>query len=298
MIGNGSEKMGEEREIDIFVTNKCNSNCIMCPMSEGSRRKNNPEHIEELKAYIRELPKDMEYINVTGGEPTLAGKDFLEIMHMLKEKFQHSGFQLLTNGRSAADNNFLNAMLKEMPDGIRYAIPLHCSREEVHDSITQVKGSFRQTICGISNLLKHDAKVEIRIVVSSRNIEYLKDTAKFIVEHFPGVFCVNFVAMEMMGNAAKNREILWVDYAEVFKKARAAIEILVTSGIDVQLYNFPLCAVEHDYWRLAAKSITEYKIRYMEACDECSVKPICGGFFVSTQKVMHPEVHPVKEVKR
>lgn len=168
MIGNGSERMEEEREIDIFVTNKCNSNCIMCPMSEGSRRKNNPEHIEELKAYIRELPKDVEYINVTGGEPTLAGKDFLEIMHMLKEKFQHSGFQLLTNGRSAADNNFLNAMLKEMPDGIRYAIPLHCSREEVHDSITQVKGSFRQTVCGISNLLKHDAKVEIRIVVSSR----------------------------------------------------------------------------------------------------------------------------------
>lgn len=94
MIGNGSEGMEEEREIDIFVTNKCNSNCIMCPMSEGSRRKNNPEHIEELKAYIRELPKDVEYINVTGGEPTLAGKDFLEIMHMLKEKFQHSGFQL------------------------------------------------------------------------------------------------------------------------------------------------------------------------------------------------------------
>ena len=72
MIGNGSEGMEEEREIDIFVTNKCNSNCIMCPMSEGSRRKNNPEHIEELKAYIRELPKDVEYINVTGGEPTLA----------------------------------------------------------------------------------------------------------------------------------------------------------------------------------------------------------------------------------
>lgn len=251
---------------------------------------NLPDEIPEFGIYFANR-------DVKIREPTLAGKDFLEIMHMLKEKFQHSGFQLLTNGRSAADNNFLNAMLKEMPDGIRYAIPLHCSREEVHDSITQVKGSFRQTVCGISNLLKHDAKVEIRIVVSSRNIDYLKDTAKFIVEYFPGVFCVNFVAMEMMGNAAKNREILWVDYAEVFKKAKTAIEILVTSGIDVQLYNFPLCAVEHDYWRLAAKSITEYKIRYMEACDECSVKPICGGFFVSTQKVMHPEVHPVKEVK-
>jgi len=93
------------------------------------------------------------------------------------------------------------------------------------------------------------------------DIDYLKDTAKFIVEHFSGVFCVNFVAMEMMGNAAKNREILWVNNEEVFKKAKVAIEILVTSGIDVQLYNFPLCAVEHDYWRLAAKSITEYKMQ-------------------------------------
>ena len=289
--------MSEEREVDIFVTNKCNSNCVMCPMPEGARKKDNPGHYEELKAYIRELPDDVPYINVTGGEPTLAGREFLEIMHMLKVKFQHSGFQLLTNGRSVADEQFLNQIWKEMPDGIRFAIPVHCSREEIHDGITRAAGSFRQTVRGIENLLRRDAKVEIRIVVSALNVEYLRETADYIVKHFPGVFCVNFVAMEMMGNAAKNREMLWIDYREVFQKAKPAVELLVEHGIDVQLYNFPLCAVERSYWSLAVKSITDYKIRYMEACEECQVREICGGFFVSTQKVMRPEVYPVKGVK-
>lgn len=31
-------------EVDIFVTNHCNSNCIMCPLSEYSRKKKSPQY--------------------------------------------------------------------------------------------------------------------------------------------------------------------------------------------------------------------------------------------------------------
>ena len=95
------------KDVDIFVTNRCNSNCIMCPLSETVRRKSDNGRIEEIFQQIKELPENVEYVNVTGGEPTLVGQAFFEIMDKLKMKFQNSGFQLLTNGRSAADFDFL-----------------------------------------------------------------------------------------------------------------------------------------------------------------------------------------------
>lgn len=285
----------KNQEVDIFVTNKCNSNCVMCPLPENVRRKNQSQQSDWIKNYIRALPEEIGYINITGGEPTLARKDLFEILLLLKEKYQYSGYQLLTNGRSVGDKRFLQQLLQYTPTGIRFAIPLHSSIESIHDGITNSVESFRQTDQGIKNLLHSGQKVEIRIVVSRKNIDTMEETARYIREYYQGIFCVNFIAMEMMGNAAVHKNELWIDYEEAFQRIKKAITILIHGGIDVQLYNFPLCAVEHGYWYLAVKSITEHKIRYMEECTSCVVKNICGGFFVSTKTLMKPEVKPIIE---
>lgn len=283
----------DSQEVDIFVTNKCNSNCIMCPLSETVRRGNGSNDLKWILEFIHILPDNVNYVNITGGEPTLVKDDFFEILLVLKRKFQYSGFQLLTNGRSMADENFLKRMLSCLPNGIRFAIPVHASNPKIHDAITNVEGSFRQTNRGIKNLLKYCQKVEVRIVVSQKNVDILTETAEYIVANYKGLFCVNFIAMEMMGSAAVHKEELWVDYPKVFRKAKGAIDILVKNGIDVQLYNFPLCAVDRGYWHIAAMSITDYKIRYMDECEKCKVKDICGGFFFSTKQLMKPKVTPI-----
>lgn len=281
-------------EIDVFMTNKCNSNCVMCPLPETVRRKRQENHEEWVQEYISILPPYVRYINITGGEPTISQQFFIDMLQTMKEKFTESDFQLLTNGRSAADKVFLQKVLQVVPAGMRFAIPVHSADPGIHDMITQSKDSFIQTDRGIKNLLREQQKVEVRIVVSKKSAETLADTAKYIVNNYKGVFCVNFIGMEMMGSAALNKENLWIDYSEAFKKSKDAIDILVGAGIDVQLYNFPLCAVNRGYWHIAAKSITDYKIRYMDECDECSVKEICGGFFYSTKQIIKPKVTPVK----
>ena len=63
--------------------------------------------------------------------------------------------------------------------------------------------------------------------------------------------------------------------------------------IDVQLYNFPLCKVERNYWALCAKSITDYKIRYNSQCETCNVKSVCGGVFGTTLAVTNMILTPV-----
>ncbi len=283
------------REIDIFMTNQCNSNCVMCPLPEIVRKKKNEKQIEWIKKYIDILPEDVNYVNVTGGEPTFAKDDLLDIMERLKKKFLYSDFQLLTNGRSLADHGFLNRVIDASPSGIRFAVPIHASNPSIHDAITRSEGSFKQTDKGIRNLLKERQKVEIRVVISRKNLDVLNDTAEYISRNYPGLFCVNYIGMEMMGNAALNRESLWVDYSEAFNSAKYGIDYLVRNGIDVQLYNFPLCDINRGYWHIAAKSITDYKVRYMDECEQCAVKEICGGFFQSTKQIMKPKVHPIKE---
>lgn len=281
-------------EVDIFITNHCNSNCIMCPLSETSRKKNSPEYLSWLKKYIAALPLDVGYINITGGEPTLAKDYFLDVLNILRSKFQKSGFQILTNGRSLADGALLRRILDMGPSGMLFAIPVHSCVPDVHDYITQVNGSFVQTDRGIKNLLKMDQRVEIRIVLSKLSIDTAIDTAKYITIHYTGITIVNFVAMEMMGNAAINKEKIWMDYDQIFIRIQEAIDILVRNGIDVKLYNFPLCMVKSGYWHIAAKSISAYKIQYQDACEACCVKEICGGFFGSTKKLMNPKVYPIQ----
>ena len=285
-----------QSEIDIFVTNQCNSNCLMCPLAETVRRKKHPSQFQWITDYIRILPNDVPYINVTGGEPTLEKQRFHDVMRQLKMKFKKSEFQLLTNGRSFSDKQFLLTALENMPNHTRFAIPLHSGNETVHDNITQSAGSFRQTDKGIKNLLSNGQKVEIRVVLSKLNVSTLSETVKHIAEQYSGVFVVNFVGMEMMGNAARNREILWEDYDVLFDNARESIMYLISRGIDAQLYNFPLCAIDRGYWPLAAKSITDYKIRYKDECAICVARPMCGGFFMSTMKIMDPSIKVIDEL--
>lgn len=285
---------GNAEEVDIFITNKCNSNCIMCPVPESIRRQEQSNTYVFNKQLIEALPDNIGYINITGGEPTLAKDEFFDILHRIVDKFKKSDFQLLTNGRSFSIGQILNRTVEILPKGTRIAIPIHSSDENIHDMITRAKGSFRQTDMGIKNLLLHKQNIEIRIVVSKANIDSIVSTAEYIAREYSGLLCVNFIAMEMTGNAAVNREYLWIDYDEAFGRIREAIDILVSSGIDVQLYNFPLCAVDRGYWSIAAKSISDYKIRYMLECDECKVKNICGGFFASTKQVMNPRIKPVR----
>lgn len=284
-----------EQEVDIFVTNKCNSNCIMCPLSEGVRKQTVIGHNKWLWDYIDILPDNVGFINVTGGEPTLAGEFFFDTMELLKEKFQYTEFQMLTNGRTFSDKGIYDRVIEVSPRYMRFSIPVHSSTPAIHDRITKANGSFAQTDIGIKRLLHGGEKVEIRIVVSKYNIDTINETVKYLIDNYPGLWCVTFIGMEMMGNAALNKDLLWLDYEEVFEGIKCAIKELMIRGIDVLIYNLPLCAVEESFWSIAVKSITESKIRYMDDCNMCRVRSICGGFFSSTKEVIKPHVSPILE---
>jgi His-Xaa-Ser system radical SAM maturase HxsC len=279
----------------IVFTMQCNSNCVMCPCSEASRKNGFLSSSDYIKELLRYIPEHARYLTLTGGEPTLLKEDFFEVMEYIRDTRDKTHFQLLTNGRAFGDYSFTQRFIECLPDNIELGIPLYGYNEATHDAITQAPGSFKQTVIGIHNLLHYNIDVELRIVLTKLNIDYIDKVAAYIIKYLGGVRCVNFMGLELMGNAAKNMDKVWLPYEVMAEKSEKAIRMLIEHGMDVKLYNFPLCAVKKEYWVLCAKSISDYKIDYDDICSQCMVREICGGIFDSTKRMAKITGKPILE---
>ena len=278
----------------LFVGTKCNCNCVMCPYAETARKGQKMLPLAYLKEWIDYIPSDAPFITVTGGEPTLLGKGLLEAADHLNQRLPYTCIQLLTNGRAFSNEEYSFSFKKLMGPNWRIAIPLHGADPVLHDAITQTPSSFTQTVEGIIKLEGGPAELEVRVVVTRLNCSAMTDIAKYIVDNFHGIACVNFMGLEMMGNAVVNSKDVWIDYEEAFKYVRPAIDYLVENGQDVSIYNFPLCTVDRQYWGMCARSISDYKVTFDSQCDGCRVKEICGGFFNSTGRFGKLSIHRVE----
>lgn len=278
----------------LFITNKCNSNCIMCPTSDIVRKNSGIESIDNLLKISSQIPNDAAHITITGGEPFLLKKDIYNLFSYLKSNLNEIEYLLLTNGRALADKEYFDLFKYNVPDNIIVGIPIHGYDNITHDGITRAKNSLQQTVKGIKNLLSVHIRVEIRIVVSKLNAKFIDKIVDLVVTELKGVYTVKFIGLEMLGNARRNINQVWMNYNDSFKYLRSPIKKLVLNGFNVGIYNYPLCCVDKGYWSMCEKSITDYKIRYLPECDACSKKDACGGMFSGTYRLMEGIVKAIK----
>lgn len=279
----------------LFITSKCNSNCVMCPSGDYSRREGTIPEQDEIMDLIRHYPYNTKHITITGGEPFLFRDAMFQALSYLKENLDETEFLVLTNGRIFCLDNYVEQLNQSIPRYTTLAIPLHGSTAEKHDRITRSDGSFTQTISGISKLLAAHIPVELRIVVSGLNSDDLTSIAQLIITQIPSVYSIHFIGLEMLGNAAINNKEVWIPYRKAFKAAKEAVDLLINAGINVAFYNFPLCSVESAYWPICKKSISEYKRNFPEPCQKCKYKLICGGVFTGSLRYSINDLHPFEE---
>lgn len=266
----------------IQVTNQCNSNCIMCPDSDFVRNTDKSYDLLRLERIINCIPDDTKNVCITGGEPGILKYDLIKILKKCKECLLNTNFLLLSNGRVFSDFKFTEEFSKVLPYNFKIAIPLYANNATLHDLITRADGSFYETISGIKNLLSQKVRIEIRIVVLKMNYLELEKISQYIAKEIKNVEIVNFMALEMSGNAYTNRDNVWIDFSKATSKLYPAIITLIKSGINTGIYNFPLCKVDKRLFSLCRKSISDYKIRFKDECQNCTIKEFCGGYFGST----------------
>ena len=276
-----------------FVTGKCNSNCIICPTPERLRRISSAANVSRLIMMAGHIPTNAAHITITGGEPFMAGKELFKLLDFCRSKFQYTEFLILTNGRVFAIPEYMELINATLPCNSILGIPLHGSRSETHDVITNAPGSYNQTLIGLRRLQKSGIRIELRIVVCKTNINDIPDIADLIIKKLPNVERVCIMAMELTGSARVNADAVWIPYRESFSAVKTAVNKLIRAGINVRLYNYPLCTVEQPYWTVCQKSISSEKIRYADNCSYCKVRESCGGVFAGSFSMLKDELEPV-----
>ena len=268
----------------LFVTDCCNSHCLMCPQPP---KLENTVEIEQLRRHVDCLPVDLKEICVTGGDPTLLGDELVSLLKRLAKHCPECHVHMLTNARKFKDFNFARQCISAGLKGISFGIPLYSSDPECHDYIVQSKGSFAETLEGIYNLAKFDASIEIRVVLTKVNVSLLTELVDFIYRNLTFVDHIAIMGMEHMGYVKLNWGKVYIDPVDYQEYLVSAVRFLKLRGMNVSVYNLPLCILDKKLWLFSKNSITDSKRSFDEKCSSCSVQSKCGGVFRRQMGAMH-----------
>jgi MoaA/NifB/PqqE/SkfB family radical SAM enzyme len=266
---------------------KCNNNCVFCSVKQGLRQNLSTKAAEQtINSYYK---KGFRKIQFSGGEP-LIRKDIVHLVDYAK-KTGYSIIGLSTNGRLFA----YDILVKKVIDAgcNSFAISLHSHDENIHNACTRTPGSFDQTVQGIKHVLafkkEKDLHVKINFVMNKLNMPYLRETVKWFNKEFKGLGMINLINMHPVGTAAGKPFLMYKisDYKEAIDSA------LENKEIDVQLDDFPFCAIENNklIWEKKGDYISSYSGKVnladslsclktkFEFCNSCVFDKQCKGIW-------------------
>ncbi|MBR4908671.1 MAG: His-Xaa-Ser system radical SAM maturase HxsC [Acidaminococcaceae bacterium] len=273
-------KCGQDDNL-LFVTDFCNSKCIMCPQTKIEK----PQNYYKEATRIIELAKDKpKYLCISGGEPTFLKEEYIKIVSLIQKKYPHVSLQVLTNGKNFSDFQFSKQCVLNSPVDTLYAIPIHSGNSALHDKIVRTKNSFVLTIQGIINLYKLKQNIEIRIVITKQNYKDLPNIAHFIYWNMPFVFHVAFMGMETHGSAHDNIEDIWIEPNEYIAYLEESVSFLNNRMLNVSVYNLPHCILSESLRKFAKDSISAWKKVFLEPCRQCSMVEVCSGVFATSSR--------------
>jgi His-Xaa-Ser system radical SAM maturase HxsC len=284
----------ESRQNHFLVTERCDNYCLMC--SQPPKDVNDDWVIQEILDVLPLIDPEISELGFTGGEPTLLGQRFIDVLLACKTTLPSAGIHVLSNGRKFSDWKFAEAWAEiEHPD-LMVGIPVYADVSNVHDYVVQADGAFDQTIRGILNLKRLEQRVEIRVVLHQQTVPHLARLAEFISRNLLFVDHVALMGLEITGFTRANLGSLWIDPLDYQKQLSQAVRILDACGLRVSIYNLPLCLLDRGLWPFAVQSISDWKNEYLPQCSDCDVKDRCAGFFWSARFKQSENIRPITNV--
>ena len=267
----------------LFVTSQCNNKCLMC--AQPPKQKDDIEfYFQKNLTLIQSAPAGLQDIGITGGEPTLLGDKLFELINHIRQALPQTMIHILTNGRYFADKHYTKAFADTETYNLLLGVPLHSDYPHDHDLISQVCGSYNETMKGLYNMARYGLDIELRIVINKINYKRLPAMATFIYKNLPFVKYISFMGLEDTGYSIKNNSIIWIDPAEYQKELEEAVIGLASWEMDVSIFNLPHCLLKKTIYGFARKSISDWKVKYIACCDSCTMKNECCGLFSTSRK--------------
>lgn len=275
-----------------LLTERCNNLCLMC--SQPPRNVNDGWIVDEILEALPLIDPDVPEIMFSGGEPTLLGDRFFELVQACKSYLPRTALHILSNGRTFADAQFAAKLGHIKHHDLMLGIPVYSDLSHVHDYVVQADGAYDETLRGILNLRQFGVPVEIRVVLHKQTISRLPQLAEFITRNLLFVSHVALMGLEMTGFTKANLDDLWIDPADYKSELSKAVGILNRAKIRTSIYNSQLCLLDRSIWQFAVQSISDWKQEYMPECEGCRVKRECGGFFASAHLKYSSHISPIQ----
>ncbi len=309
--------MGKIISKNITFGYSCNNNCIHCMIGYDARKQSKDRTTGEIKERLDEAKSEKaEQVIFIGGEVAIR-KDFFELLEYAKNL--NLRVYVETNGRMFSIEKFAKRTLEIMPD-LSMMMSFHSSVPEIHDKITQVKGSFEQSVRGIKNLKKYGLKqLAIDCVVTKFNYKDLPENVRFFKELNADE--VYFTLMRIGGNARENLDKLFVPIKDIQPYLLKAIETGENIGLKTITYGFPYCTLKnfdkHAHERSFLKTFSEGKTYIFDElfgevdwqkervsikakpknCVKCKYFNICEGIWKEylENKLIKDEIKPIQK---
>ena len=181
--------------MDLALTFTCQNNCVHC--YAGGPHKTEELTTDQWKTVIDRLHQIGVFIlTFTGGEPTLRD-DLPELLQYAQNKGMVTG--LITNGRRLKDKNYVKALEETGLDFVQVTLESH--KADIHDSMTGTKGSWKETVSGIKNVIPTKIYATTNTTLSQYNASDFLQTVDFIKELGVAGFGCN--SLIYSGKAAK-----------------------------------------------------------------------------------------------
>jgi His-Xaa-Ser system radical SAM maturase HxsC len=276
----------------LFVTERCNSNCLMC--SQPPKDRDDVEALTERNLeLINLIAPHPPYLTITGGEPTLLGDNLFKLISQLKLSMPETELHMLTNGRTFAWPEYARRFAALDHPKISLGVPLYSDFAGAHDHVVQARGAFDQTVAGLHQAARNGIRVEVRVVLHKLTIPRLTKLVEFIYRNLTFAEHIALMGLEFTGYTPRNIEELWIDPYDYQDELEEAVEYLAVRNMNVSIYNHQLCVLKPSLWSYARKAISDWKTFYLPECQTCSALPACGGLFQWAVKKHSDHIHSI-----
>ncbi len=179
-----SKLKNQPYKLGFAVTYKCNSKCIHCNVwkiyKDNSLKSNKELRLDEIENIFKNLPKNLFWLAITGGEPFLRD-DLTEIIRLAKRNMP--SLRLVSIASNALAKEKITSTIKKLNkiNGIIFYITLSIDGpEKINDKIRGVKGSYNRIIETYNSLKKitssnKNFNILLETTISKKNINYLYD---------------------------------------------------------------------------------------------------------------------------
>lgn len=277
--------------LSVHITDLCNSKCSFCVVGSPFYRADSVS-FDHILNFIREnAGSGFTEVNIHGGEPTIHPR-FHEILSAIK-MLGYPEVHLQTNGIRLEDADLVVEYVRL---GVRlFIISLHGSTERMHDDQTGSRG-FYKTLAGIRNAKSLGAAVRTNTVVSSRNVEHLRDISLLACES--GADHINISNIHPVESANLSFDKVVPTSGTLIRNVDDAVTVALDANRKVTLEGFPYCWLpRHKHLHLNENQrrikmlmrgaiIDNYDTFMNDACRvlgppcaTCSAAKRCGGVY-------------------